>query len=51
MNWAKIFDLQFAPFEDFLGVGTENGFESVCIPGSGESKFDGYEANLFESEK
>lgn len=48
---SKIVDCSFAPFEDFLGIGTDKGFESVCIPGAGEAKFDAWEANLFETEK
>ena len=48
-NRAKIFDSQFVPFEDFLGVGSDAGFQSICIPGSGQSKFDAYEANLYET--
>eukprot|EP00826_Nyctotherus_ovalis_P038886 TRINITY_DN3683_c0_g1_i4.p1 TRINITY_DN3683_c0_g1~~TRINITY_DN3683_c0_g1_i4.p1 ORF type:complete len:507 (-),score=145.49 TRINITY_DN3683_c0_g1_i4:148-1668(-) len=43
--------LRFAPYEDFMGIGHSNGFSSVVVPGSGESNFDSFEANPYESKK
>lgn len=41
--------MQFINFEDFLGIGTNNGYTQLSIPGSGEPNFDTYENNPFES--
>ena len=43
--------MKFAPYEDFLGLGTSVGFSSIVIPGSGSAQFDTYEANPFETNK
>lgn len=42
-------DLRFAPFEDFLAVGSTEGVQTIAIPGAGEANFDSYELNPFES--
>ena len=48
---SQVCKLKFAPYEDVLGVGHSNGYSSLVIPGSGESNFDAYEANPFETKK
>eukprot|EP00826_Nyctotherus_ovalis_P038885 TRINITY_DN3683_c0_g1_i1.p2 TRINITY_DN3683_c0_g1~~TRINITY_DN3683_c0_g1_i1.p2 ORF type:complete len:188 (-),score=66.44 TRINITY_DN3683_c0_g1_i1:148-666(-) len=37
--------------DSFMGIGHSNGFSSVVVPGSGESNFDSFEANPYESKK
>jgi U3 small nucleolar RNA-associated protein 7 len=48
---SQIRSLKFIPFEDCLGLATETGYSSIVIPGSGESNFDAFEANPFETSK
>jgi len=38
-----ITDMQFVPFEDFMGVGQYNGFSTWLVPGSGFSDYDTFE--------
>jgi U3 small nucleolar RNA-associated protein 7 len=47
----KIVDLQYAPFEDSLGVGEIGGFEMISVPGAGEANFDSFESGIGLSKK
>ena len=35
-------NMNFAPFEDILGLGTSKGFSSVIVPGSGIPFYDSF---------
>ncbi|ODV83110.1 hypothetical protein CANARDRAFT_30333 [[Candida] arabinofermentans NRRL YB-2248] len=48
---SQIQNTKFVPFEDLLGIGHNNGFESIIVPGSGEANFDALELNPFETSK
>jgi U3 small nucleolar RNA-associated protein 7 len=50
-NQTKAKNLKFVNFEDFLGIGTNLGFSSVLIPGSGEANFDTFENNPYQTKK
>ena len=50
-NHCQGTELQFVPYEDFLGIGHSGGFSSVVVPGSGESNIDSFEANPYETKK
>ena len=43
--------IKFCPYEDILGVGHNNGFNSVIIPGSGEANYDIFENDPFINKK
>lgn len=48
---SKVEKQKFVPFEDILGVGHQQGFSSLIIPGSGEANFDALELNPYETSK
>jgi U3 small nucleolar RNA-associated protein 7 len=48
-NQTRTKNLKFIGFEDFLGVGTNMGYSSLVIPGSGEANFDTFENNPFQT--
>ena len=48
---SVITDAKFVPYEDFLGVGLDGGYQSIIIPGAGEPNFDAFEANPYQTKK
>lgn len=46
---SQITSLEFVPYEDVLGIGTQKGFSSILVPGSGEANFDTLEQNPFRT--
>ena len=48
-NKTKTKSLKFVNFEDFLGCGTNLGFSSIIVPGSGIANFDTFENNPYET--
>lgn len=43
----QIESVKFCPYEDILGVGHTNGFDSLIVPGSGEANIDAMEINPY----
>lgn len=48
---SEIQSLNFCPYEDVLGIGHSNGFQSIVIPGSGDPQFDSLESNPYATDK
>jgi len=48
---GHINNCRFVPFEDIMGLGTNYGFSSISIPGSGVPFYDTFENNPFETKK
>lgn len=46
---GAIKSLEFAPYEDVLGIGSSKGFSSILVPGCGEANFDALEQNPFRT--
>ncbi|WYZ37281.1 hypothetical protein EsH8_II_000787 [Colletotrichum jinshuiense] len=55
MAWGgegkRIERVRWCPFEDVLGMGHDEGFSSIIVPGAGEANFDALEVNPFENVK
>lgn len=51
LGGRAIRDVSWCPFEDVLGVGTNQGFQTLLVPGAGEPNFDSGEADMYESAK
>jgi U3 small nucleolar RNA-associated protein 7 len=43
--------VKWCPYEDILGIGHNQGFSSIIVPGAGEPNFDALEVNPYENAK
>jgi U3 small nucleolar RNA-associated protein 7 len=43
--------VRWCPYEDILGIGHNQGFSSIIVPGAGEPNFDALEQNPYENTK
>jgi len=50
-NQTKTSSIDFVPYEDYLGIGTNKGFSQIVVPGSGEANFDSFSNNPYETAK
>ena len=50
-NKSVVNSLKFVGFEDYLGIGHNQGFSSILVPGSGEANFDTFENNPYQTKK
>ena len=52
LTWIlQIEQVKYCPFEDVLGIGHDEGFSSIIVPGAGEANFDAMEVNPYETVK
>jgi U3 small nucleolar RNA-associated protein 7 len=48
---SAISSARFNPYEDFLGLGTATGLETISIPGAGLANYDSLVANPFATNR
>ncbi|KAJ7567745.1 hypothetical protein O6H91_01G005000 [Diphasiastrum complanatum] len=51
LQGSQVQDICYCPYEDVLGIGHEQGFSSILVPGSGEPNYDTFVANPYETRK
>lgn len=55
MSWGAqgqtVERVKWCPFEDILGIGHNQGFSSIIVPGAAEANFDALEQNPYENTK